>query len=115
MLICMLSASCQTRTRQDWQPALLVEPTPQAEAEVTTAIVSLLGHTPATIDARVFESTSRLSFAPAAGPPAATGRVVEMPIQIELVSNGEDCALTLGTERRSLRLARCRLLAEPLQ
>jgi hypothetical protein len=104
----LLLAGCQTATLPVLEPALLLEPTPQTSAELLTAIGGLLGRTPTAVDTSALHSNSRLNFAASAGPGAATGRVLDAPVQIQLMTDGRNCLLVRGTERRPLRLTRCR-------
>ena len=108
------AAACQHVPPASERPAVLIESTAAAQAEIAAALTSALRFAPRAVSADALTSTSWLIVEPAvlaAGRNRiATGRVLEADVQrFRLVLNGGVCSLTRPADgwRIELHAARC--------
>lgn len=112
LLVAVVVASCRTAVREE-VPALLVEPTPAADAELVAAIAAALGAAPVSVapDALTRSSLLTLEHREPDGIPdrALTGRDLGRPERFRLVTDGKACILVheTGTARVTLLRSRC--------
>lgn len=110
--VAVIAASCRAVVREE-VPALLVEPTPAASAEIVAAIAAALGAEPAAVDPDALTRSSLITFErrePEGIPDRAlTGRDLGAPERFRLLTDGRTCYLVheTGTARVALLRSRC--------
>jgi len=112
LLVAVVVASCRAAVREE-VPAVLVEPTPSADAEIVAAIATALGAVPVSVAPDALTRSSLLTLEhrePERIPDRAlTGRDLGRPERFRLVTDGKACILVheTGTARVTLLRSRC--------
>jgi hypothetical protein len=116
-LALLLPLACTSLSAQEDRSALIVDPTEQSRAELVRVVSAALNDAPVTIapDALTRDSVLTIERQPLrdlAGLPAA-GRVLGVPEQFRLVTNGSRCVLVRKADgaRMPLTATRCRAAA----
>jgi hypothetical protein len=109
--VVLISAGCRHLPAGDDVPAVLVEPTPAARAELLDVLRAALGGAPLTLaDDALTRSSVLLIEREPRGPDALAGRTVEASVhRFELVLNAGRCELVRRADawRAPLTRARC--------
>jgi hypothetical protein len=114
LLALCAAAACQNFSPQDDEPAVLVNPSPEARAELGRVLREALGQRDLLLAPDALTATSVLALEPAARGdlerPSPTGRLLGRPETFRLVINDGACYLirTETNERWPLEHSTCR-------
>lgn len=92
------ASACHSLPTQVDQPALIREPTAASQAELRAVLHEALGDNEIRLAPDALTRSSILALEQgASAPPAARGRILELPERFELVLNGTRCYLIRST------------------